>query len=140
MNNTCDFPCHNDHSYHHIHCNDMKTKPEPNKKHDPLCKINMSCTVDHGGAPCPGPYGICDCKLSPQLQGEGGKCEISPLCENGYQHKGACENYPIPPCPHQRLHTEKAPYGKNGKIETYYIETYCADCGLFIKKVEIKYE
>lgn len=30
-------------------------------EHKPLCKINQACLVDHHGAPCPGPYGICDC-------------------------------------------------------------------------------
>lgn len=39
----------------------MTTTKEP-QEHQPGCKINLQCLVDHHGKPCPGPYGTCTCK------------------------------------------------------------------------------
>jgi hypothetical protein len=37
------------------------------KQHKPGCMACMFCAVDHGGQPCPGPYGKCTCdeKIAP---------------------------------------------------------------------------
>lgn len=45
-------------------------------KHDPMCKINMSCAVLHEDGICPGPYGKCDCGAESALPQEQPKEKI----------------------------------------------------------------
>lgn len=49
-----------------------------------------------------------------------------------------------PFCDSRRLHTEiflkPAPWANSDVINPRVIETYCADCGIFLKSVEMKTE